>query len=75
MCGPRPDVTIETQRLNCAGRARQSWSRLRVHNHWNATTPKGPWTPAPALQARFDAGIAYEAELLATLFARLGNGV
>ena len=45
----------------------------RVHNDWDGTVPKGPWTPAPELQARLDAGIAYEAEVLATLIAVLGN--
>ncbi|MDQ5976063.1 MAG: family RecB-like putative nuclease, partial [Actinomycetota bacterium] len=45
----------------------------RVHNDWDATIPKGPWTPAPELQARLDAGIAYEEEVLAALIDTLGE--
>lgn len=45
----------------------------RIHNDWDATVPKGPWTPPPELQARLDAGIAFEAEVLSALFDVLGD--
>jgi predicted RecB family nuclease len=45
----------------------------RVHNDWDVTIPKGPWTPAPELQARLEAGIAFEADVLAALIPVLGD--
>jgi predicted RecB family nuclease len=35
----------------------------RTHNDFDATIPKVPWQPSPALQGILDAGLDYEAEI------------
>lgn len=43
----------------------------RVHNDWDPTIEKVAWDVPPTLQMRFDAGRAYENEVLARLVAAL----
>ncbi|MDP3894083.1 TM0106 family RecB-like putative nuclease [Nocardioides sp.] len=45
----------------------------RVHNDHDATIPRGPWEVPPELQARFDAGLAFESGVLDALAAALGD--
>ena len=44
----------------------------RVHNEWDPTIESVLWQTPPELQMRFDAGIAFEADVFATLEAELG---
>jgi hypothetical protein len=45
----------------------------RIHNDWDSTIAKVEWEPAAELQARFDAGIAFEAHVFAALRSTLGK--
>ena len=44
----------------------------RVHNEWDPTIESVLWQTPPELQMRFDAGIAFEADVFATLESELG---
>jgi predicted RecB family nuclease len=45
----------------------------RVHNDFDLTIPRVEWEPPPVLQARFDAGLAFEADVFGRLQAALGD--
>ena len=45
----------------------------RVHNDFDPTIPKEPWQPPPELQARFDAGLAFESDVFDRLEEALGD--
>lgn len=45
----------------------------RVHNDFDTTVAKVPWTPPRELQERFDAGNAFEDQVFAAMAASLGE--
>lgn len=48
---------------------------VRVHNDYSPSVPTVPWEPSPEDQARFDAGLAFEAEVVAMFIAALPGTV
>ena len=64
-------MNTDTNQIKLGGYAAKQCPR-RIHNDFDPTIEKVPWVPSPEVQARLDAGVAFEADVFAAIKTALG---